>query len=176
MSFIVAGVHDELFQGWLKETKNNFHLMIETMVRVAEKIKELVQTEYSPVRTGKLSRSFKDFIVTDNSKMKVVEIQMSALNERTGYDYAETQHRGYRHDKSGHRVYYNHGLQDLGFFTYRYDKWEDSYNTVNYRSGSNNYHKGSPKYMYWAIRYAEDTAFELIETDYLSMFQGGFIV
>ena len=174
MSFIIAEVHDELFQGWLKETENNFHLMLETMIRVAEEIKEKVQTEYSPVDTGRLSRSFKNFVVTDNSRMKVVEIQMSALNPKTGYNYAETQHRGYRYSKNGRKVRYNHGYTEIGFFTYESDSDGRYRRNVNYKNDHG--YKGGSKYMYWAIKYTENTAFEMIETDYLSMFQGGFIV
>jgi len=174
MSFIIAEVHDELFQGWLRETQNNFHLMLETMSRVAETIKEKAQTDTTPIDTSRLSRSFRTFVVTDNSRMKVVEIQMTALNPETGYDYAETQHRGYRHDKSGHRVYYDHGISNLGFSTYRKHWSGKGYDTQN--DSVYSLHRGSSKYMYWAIKYTQNTAFEMIETDYLSMFQGGFIV
>ena len=173
MKFIEVGVDDALFQGWLKETQNNFHLMLETMVRVAEEIKEKVQTEFAPIETGRLSRSFRTFVLADNSRWKIVEIQMSALNPKTGYDYAYTQHLGYRHDKSGNIVYYNHGLKDLGFFTYRSD-YDGGYDTLS--DSTYELHQGGSQYMYWAIKYTENTAFEMIETDYLSMFQGGFIV
>ena len=174
MSFIVAEVHDELFQGWIKETENNFMLMIETMMKVAEEIKTKVQTEYSPVLTGKLSRSFRETIITDNSRMKVVEVKMSALNPRTGYDYAETQHRGYRHDSHGWRVYYNHGWKDLGFFNYR-KNWKGDYEKSVLNPVEVTHH-GGDKYLYWAIKDSQESAFEIIETDYLSMFMGGFIV
>ena len=175
MSFITAEVHDELFQGWLKETKNNFHLMLETMIRVAEEIKKDVQTNTSPVRTGKLSRSFREFVLTDNSKMKVVEIQMRALNERTGFDYAEVKHRGYHTSKNGLRVSYgyNRAIIDTGFYNYRID-WERNYQKRS--SDVHNLHRGHDQYMYWSIIHTEQSAYEMIETDYLSMFQGGFIV
>lgn len=174
MSFFTVEVHDELFQGWLKETQNNFHLMIETMIQVSEMIKKKVQTEYSPIRTGKLSRSFREFIVTNNSRMKVVEIQMSALNERTGYDYAEIQHRGYTYAGKYGRTSYRYGTKHLGFFTFVHYKMDDSYDTLSDYVGG--YHQGRSKYMYWAIKDSQQSAYELIETDYLSMFKGGFIV
>lgn len=173
MSFIVAEVHDELFQGWIKETENNFMLMIETMMKVAEEIKGKAQ-EYAPVLTGKLSRSFRETIITDNSRMKVVEVKMSALNPRTGYDYAETQHRGYRHDSHGWRVYYHHGVKDLGFFNYRQD-WKGNYEKTALNPVETLI-QGRDRYLYWAIIDSQDSAFEIIETDYLSMFMGGFIV
>ena len=177
MSFIIAEVHDELFQGWLKETQNNFHLMLETMIRVADLIKDKVQTEYSPIRTGKLSKSFKEFVITDNSRMKVVEIQMSALNERTGFDYAEVQHRGYHRTKSGAWAYYSYGWKDLGFFNYTTRtglNGGDYETTMNYEVSSTHY--GGSRYMYDGIISTRSDAYEMIETDYLSMFQGGFIV
>lgn len=176
MSFIVAEVHDELFQGWIKETENNFMLMIETMMKVAEEIKTKVQTEYSPVLTGKLSRSFRETIITDNSRMKVVEVKMSALNPRTGYDYAETQHRGYRYSKSGRMVRYNHESMNLGFFNYKQDLDGNFKQTKSYENPISVGHKGRSEYLMWAIIDSQQSAFEIIETDYLSMFMGGFIV
>lgn len=177
MSFIIAEVHDELFQGWLKETKNNFHLMLETMIRVADLIKDKVQTKYSPIRTGKLSKSFKEFVITDNSRMKVVEIQMRALNERTGFDYAEVQHRGYHITKSGRYARYKYGSKDLGFFNYTTHtglNGGDFETSPNYQVSVT--HHGGKEYMYLGIITTRSDAYEMIETDYLSMFQGGFIV
>ena len=151
--------------------------MLETMIRVADLIKDDIQTNRSPVRTGKLSRSFREFVITDNSKMKVVEIQMRALNERTGFDYAEVQHRGYHYTKNGLMADYKYGSKQLGFFNYTTRTGLDGgdYETSRNYEVSSSHHGGS-HYMYYGIIFNRNSAFEMIETDYLSMFQGGFIV
>lgn len=174
-------VDDLVFQDWVLSLEYGFKDMLETMIRVAEEVKKETQFR-TPVSMdprddpGKLSRSFKWTVVTDNSRFKVLQIQMSALNTRTGYDYAMTQHRGYHTSKSGWKVWYNHHATDLGFSTYR--KWYDG----TYSEGpsgdwkSSGWSYDSSKYMYWGIKYAENSAFEMIETDYLSMFNRSFIV
>lgn len=164
-------VNDEEFQYWLREVENSFVRMTETMIRVAENIKDEVQSGLSPIRTGKLSRSFRWKILTDNSRMKVLQVQMSALNPRTGYDYAMTQHRGYHTTKSGRRAYYNNQSHNLGFFHYSED-FDGGYDTFS-SYGTYKYHSGHSQYLYWGIRYQQNSAFELIEEDYLSMFFGG---
>ena len=170
-------VDDLVFQDWVLSLEYGFKNMLETMIRVAEEVKKETQLR-TPVSMdprddpGKLSRSFKWTVVTDNSRFKVLQIQMSALNTRTGYDYAMTQHRGYHTSKSGWKVWYNHHATDLGFHTYdsRGNEWSHYSNMVG------DWSHDTFKYMYWGIKYAEHSAFEMIETDYLSMFNRSFIV
>lgn len=160
---IKVGVDDEVFQFWLKEVKNQFRLMTETMAKVVEEVrKETV--EITPIKSGKLSRSFKDTYITRNSQMIVVQVRMSALNPRTGYDYAMIQHEN---------PVYKHHPKDIGFFTYRKSSDGEYYHSMD---NVWNIHQGEYKYLYKGIIYAEDTAMEIIEKDYLSMFNGGFIV
>ena len=166
------GVRDEEFLRWLETTKNNFLAMTETMINVAEKIRDRVQSETVPIDTGRLSRSYKWTILTDNSRMKVLQVQMSALNPETGYNYAYTQHLGYRESKRGGRVYYNHGFTDVGFFNYRPSFFDDSEYEKNENLKVNHIQRGHSKYLYWGIVYEEQSAFELIEKDYLSLFMG----
>lgn len=169
---IRVGVRDEEFLSWLKITKNNFLAMTETMINVAEKIRDRVQTETVPIDTGRLSRSYKWTILTDNSRMKVLQVQMSALNPKTGFNYAYTQHLGYRESKRG-RVWYNHGSIDVGFFNYSI--WDGEFEKNN-NFDVHHSQRGQSKYLYWAIVKEETSSFELIEKDYLSLFYGGHIV
>ena len=168
-NFIEVRVEDANFLGWLRQVENSFVNMTETMIRVAKLIKEEVQTEYVPIDTGRLSRSYRWTILTDNSRMKLLQVKMSALNPKTGYDYAWIQHDN---------LSYNHGYQDIGFFHYHYDKWDDEYDESRSGAeyGANHTHRGTSKYLYWAIRDSRDSSYEMIETDYLSLFTGGFIV
>lgn len=145
-------VRDEAFMDWMDGLRHSFNFMIETMINVAEQIKDETQFR-TPVETGKLSRSFRWTIVTDNSRMKVLQIRMSALNERTGYDYAWIQHE----------KYYKHEPKELGFVNYSssFDAWE--------------HHHGEWHYLKNAIMDKKQSSFEMIERDYLSLFEYGGI-
>lgn len=177
MSFIEVEFHDEYFLDWVNKVEHSFIYMTQTMIRVAEKIKERVQKEFVPIKTGKLSRSFKWHIVTDNSRMKVVEIQMSALNPKTGYDYAMTQHRGYHINKYGTKVHYRRNkIIDTGFYNYRPAIVGKGYSKNTSDRNAWNLHRGSDNYMFWGIKYESHSAFEIIEKDYLSLFTEGYIL
>ena len=166
---ITFEVDDLAFRDYLKRVEHMFVYMTRTMIEVAEEVKKETQME-TPIKTGRLSRSFKWEIVTDNSRMKVFHITMSALNPKTGYDYAYTQHRGYHTSKEGRKVYYHHKIIDLGFYTHRSD-FDGGYEKKTWGSNVSEIHHGSNKYLYWGIKHSTQSAFEMIETDYLSLFQ-----
>lgn len=170
---ITFELHDEAFLDWIETVRSSFVRMSETMKQIAENLRDEVQL-ITPWRTGKLSRSYKWTVLADNSRMQIIEVTMSALNERTGFDYAYVQHRGYHISKYGKKVEYNRGGMDTGFFNYStgddggYDK---SYNP----NVGNRWHRGESQYLYKAIIRYETSAFEIIETDYLSLFGAGGI-
>lgn len=134
VNFVVE-VHDEEFQSWLKRTENAFVHMIETMMNVAEVIRENT-VAITPVDTTRLGKSFKIITLTDNARMKVLEIQMSALNPHTGYDYAAIQHENptYTHKPPTRMWYLKEGILE-----------------------------------------SQSGAFQIIEEDYLSLFNRGYI-
>ena len=163
-----VGVRDEEFLMWLKTTKNNFLAMSETMKQVADNIGKKVQGEYVPLETGRLSRSYKWTVLADNSRMHLLQIQMSALNPETGYDYAWIQHE----------AHYNHSHTDIGFYHYSESSTSESGYTTFTSGDSLNFvsHTGQRRYLYWGILHSEADALQLIEKDYLSLFYGGHIV
>ena len=148
-------IQDEPFQEWVKTTENAFVRMIETMVDVAKVVREET-IPLTPVETTRLGQSFKWKILTDNSRMKVLEVQMSALNPKTGYDYAWIQHENtrYRHTaflKGSWKASKVHGFHNVQWFN------------------------AQDHYLRQGIRNSEDMAIELIEEDYLSLFRRGDI-
>ena len=171
---IIAESNADEFIQYLNQVEHGFVYMIQTMMDVAQVVKENTLPK-TPFRTGKLGRSFKPIIVTDNSRMKVVEVRMSALNERTGYDYAMTQHRGYHRAKTkyGYQYVYYHQTKDisppthgtLGDKVYKAHGW----------SSDMIFHSGMDQYLYWGILDSEEGAYQMIEEDYLSLFRGGYI-
>lgn len=84
-------VNDNNFQEWVAEVKSNFQIMMEAMIDVAEVVKAETLPR-TPLDTGRLGESFKYTVLADNSKQKLVQVQMSAINPETGYDYAWIQH------------------------------------------------------------------------------------
>lgn len=160
-------LRDEAFLDYIDGVKNSFNAMIETMKAIAENIKDETQ-QVTPVETGRLSRSYRWKIVTDNSRMKVLQIQMSALNPRTGYDYAWIQHENFG---------YNHEAKELGFYNYRR---RTGLNEKGYETHFSNlnlweFHKGRAWYLRSSIISKKNESFEMLERDYLSMFEYGGI-
>lgn len=159
---IISGVKDEEFIGWLHRTGNAFVDMIQTMKDVAKVVEENT-VPITPFETGKLGRSFKRFVLTDNAKTKLIMIRMSALNPNTGYDYAWIQHENpnYTHSKR------------LGSESARHKRWGAhgySYIPIFYTN-----HQGRMFYLKEGIETSEEDALILIEEDYLSLFTRGSI-
>lgn len=151
---ISSGSNSDEFIVYLNKVKLGFVDMIKTMRNVAYIVRENT-IPITPFEEGHLGRSFKTKELANNTRNQIIEIEMSALNKRTGYDYAMTQHRGYHFNpKSGKTVYYNQKKPLSG----------------------GGVHMGGPQYLYKGIIESEDDAFILIEEDYLSLFKyGGFI-
>lgn len=145
-------LRDELFLEWLKETENSFVHMIETMKDVA-KIVEENTVPITPFDEGHLSGSFKSILVENNSQMKVIKVEMSAVDEN-GYDYAMIQHENTK---------FNH---------------PSIKNRNNFHGRIANMASNHPqsKYLMEGIRVSEEGAFQIIEEDYLSLFKRGYIV
>ena len=132
---ITFELHDEGFLDWIKGVEHSFISMAETMKQVAEMIRDETQLR-TPVESGTLSKSYKWTVLADNSRMVVLQIRMSALNPRTGYDYAWIQH-----ENTG----YSHAPRELGFLNYRRDG--DGYETVPSDASFWKRHIGEAKYL-----------------------------
>lgn len=173
---ITFELHDEAFLDWIKGAEMSFVHMADTMKQVAENLRDEVQL-ITPWRTGKLSRSYKWTVLADNSRMQLIEVKMSALNERTGFDYAFVQHRGWHTTKDGYTAYYgmNRGGKETGFFNYSYSRLRGEYDKrYNWKVGDH-WHHGESQFLYRAIVNYKPSAFEIIERDYLSLFEYGGI-
>lgn len=161
MSLVTVKVKDEEFQAWLKRTENAFIHMIETMKNVARYVRENT-LPLTPFETGELGRSFKWTVVTDNSRMKVLQIRMSALNEDTGYDYAWIQHE--------ETSYHHPSLES--------QKTHPSYGKIavdNILAGISGTNNPQDHYLLEGIMQSKEGAFQIIEDDYLSLFTRGYI-
>ena len=127
---ISGRVDDSKFQEWVEEVRSNFHSMVETMKKVARVI-ELATVPYVPLDTSALEQSF-DYQVVDSSPFILLGVGYDAVDEKTGFHYAQYQHDNFlNHPKRGIPYYLTTGIHDAKF-----------------------------------------EFFELIETDYLSLFHG----
>ena len=163
MSLVTVKVKDEEFQAWLKRTENAFVHMIETMKSVARYVGENT-LPMTPFETGKLGRSFKWTVVTDNSRMKVLQIRMSALNEDTGYDYAWIQHEN---------ASYHHPSLESQRTHPKFHEIQSSLLAMDGSAWQTNHPRSH--YLYYGIRDSMEGAFQIIEDDYLSLFTRGYI-
>ena len=127
---ISGRVDDSKFQEWVEEVRSNFHSMVETMKKVARVI-ELATVSYVPLDTSALEQSF-DYQVVDASPFILLSVGYDAVDEKTGFHYAQ-----YQHDN-----FLNHPR------------------------------RGIPYYLTTGIHDAKFEFFELIESDYLSLFHG----
>ena len=127
---ISGRVDDSKFQEWVEEVRSNFHSMVETMKKVARVI-ELATVPYVPLDTSALEQSF-DYQVVDSSPFILLGVGYDAVDEKTGFHYAQYQHDNFlNHPKRGIPYYLTTGIHDAKF-----------------------------------------EFFELIESDYLSLFHG----
>ncbi len=127
---ISGRVDDSKFQEWVEEVRSNFHSMVETMKKVARVI-ELATVSYVPLDTSALEQSF-DYHVVDSSPFILLGVGYDAVDEKTGFHYAQYQHDNFlNHPKRGVPFYLTVGIHDAKF-----------------------------------------EFFELIESDYLSLFHG----
>lgn len=157
-------VNDEEFKEWVKRTEHSFVDMIETMKDVAEVIRENT-LPLTPFQYGTLGRSFKTHILTDNARTKTIMIQMSAINQKDGYNYAWIQHEN---------TSYSHPAKNA----------PDSYHDIAIHNSLSRYRTGvdldsnnpTHHYLEKGIEESMEGVFEIIEDDYLSLFNGGFIV
>ena len=161
--FITIEVDDEEFQLWLERTKNGFRSMIETMKDVARVVREET-IPITPFETGRLGRSFQWKVLSNNSKFQIIQLRMSALNPKTGYDYAWIQHEA----DYGH--YYISSYDGKAYKSNPHRKY------INDSDGwSITAHEGQRYYLRKGVLHSEDMAYELIEEDYLSLFTRGHI-
>lgn len=127
---ISGRVDDSKFQEWVSEVRTNFHSMVETMKKVA-RIIELATVDYVPLDTSALEQSF-DYQVVDASPFILLGVGYDAVDEDSGFHYAQYQHDNFlNHPKRGIPFYLTVGIHDAKF-----------------------------------------EFFELIESDYLSLFHG----
>lgn len=123
-------VDTEPFIEYLREVENRFHSMTKTMKKVA-KVIELATVEYVPLDTSALEQSF-EYQILDNSPFILLGVGYDAVDEDSGFHYAQ-----YQHDN-----FLNHPR------------------------------RGIPFYLTVGIHDAKFEFFELIKTDYLSLFTG----
>ena len=130
MAWIEVNVDDSKFREWVSETRNRYKLMIQTMNNVAEIIR-LATIPYVPLDTSDLEQSY-DYQTLDNYPYTYLMVGFDAVDEKSGFHYAQ-----YQHDN-----FFNHPR------------------------------RGIPYYLTVGIHDAKFEFFELIETDYLSLFLG----
>ena len=105
-------VDDSDFKEWANITRNNFSLMVQTMIDVAHLI-ELNTKWRVPLETGRLEHSFK-FVVTENTSDFIeVELGYDAVDPRSNFMYAEYQHEttGLHHPLRGEEFYLFKGIK-----------------------------------------------------------------
>lgn len=139
-------VHDEEFQTWLNSLEVRIHMMMQTLIDVAQLVEQntelLVPYDYNKKWGGQhLQTTFKA-VPTGDPQAGFIEVEMgySSLNPRDNFDYADYTHRG-----------------------------------VDWRTGNPlRFQKSTAQaqYLWKGMALSEKAGFREIETDYLSLFRG----
>ena len=149
-------VNDEGFEEWLYTLHNRFLDMVQTMIDVFEVIKATINREgLVPLDTGRLETSF-HYVMYENTQFIEMYPTYSAVDPRSGYDYA----------------FYQHELENRGMWTY------SAYTRAGYYGASNHHRhgtRGTDHYLFKGIDKAmsEGLMWTIIEQDYMELFNGG---
>ena len=105
-------VDDSEFQEWVNITRNNYRVMLQTMINVAELIESNTQWRV-PLDTQNLEKSFKYVVTEDTSDFIELEIGYDAVDPKSGFMYAEYQHEttGLNHPRRGEAFYLFKGIK-----------------------------------------------------------------
>ena len=112
MSFVEFKVDEEEFVQELQEVKSRFSLMVNTMKSIASLI-ELNTTGYVPLDTSDLEQSFERSPVLHQGNFMVMMVGYDAVDEESGFHYAEYQHNTeLNHPRRGEQFYLTKGITD----------------------------------------------------------------
>lgn len=150
-------VNDEGFEEWLYSLHNHFLDMVQTMVDVFEVIKATINREgFVPLDTGRLERSF-HYEMYENTQFIEMYTIYSAVDPKSGYDYA----------------FYQHELERGGSYSAysRADSFWHTSRANHHRHGT----RGTDHYLFKGIDRAmsEGLMWTIIEQDYMELFNGG---
>lgn len=105
---------DSKFQEWVIEVRSNFHSMVQTMKNVAEIIR-LETIPYVPLDTSALEQSY-EYMYVDNSPFILLSVGFDAVDEKSGFHYAQYQHDNFlNHPRRGVPYYLTVGIHDAKF-------------------------------------------------------------
>ena len=108
---ILFEVDTSKYEAWVEETKARFPKMLETMKNVA-RIIELGTIPFVPLDTSALEQSY-DYQVVGNSNFILLGMGYDAVDEDSGFHYAEYQHsHELHHPKRGTSEYLLKGIID----------------------------------------------------------------
>ena len=146
-------VKTEAFEEWIFNMHHRFQQMVQTLIDVHHLI-QANTNQLVPLDTGRLEESYHYNLVREDESFIELHSVYDAVDPDYGFHYAEYQH-------------------ELIRSTLTYSKYARA------KSGSpvGNHHRhgtrGTDHYLLKGIHASESMAWTIIETDYLSLFNGG---
>ena len=112
-------VEYEGFVEWVSQMEASIHMMVHTLQSVAE-IVRMKTIPYVPLDTSALEQSF-DYRIVDNSPYFVMAMGFDAVDEKSGFHYAQYQHDtiGLHHPRRGIHHYLTVGVLDARFDAFK---------------------------------------------------------
>ena len=151
-------VETEAFEEWIFDMHHRFQQMVQTLVDIHYLIQAKMNTmSLIPLDTGRLEESYHYNLVRQDESFIEMHSVFDAIDPEYGFHYAE----------------YQHNLMRRGVLAYsRYTRAKDGFHT----SRSNHHRhgvRGTDHYLLKGVQASESMMWTLIESDYLSLFNGG---
>ena len=154
-------VETEAFEEWLFNLHHRFQKMVQTMIDVHYLIQAKMNSmSLIPLDTGRLEESYHYDLVRSDETFIELHSVFDAVDPKYGFHYAE----------------YQHELMYRGRGTYsRYTRARDGISLTGKSMSDHHRHgiRGTDHYLLKGVQASEDLMWTIIETDYMTLFNGG---
>lgn len=154
-------VETEAFEEWLFNLHHRFQQMVQTLIDVHYLI-QANTNQLVPLDTGRLEESYHYNLVRQDESFIELHSVYDAVDPKSGFHYAEYQHELMGRDTT---KYY------LGSPSY-YQRARGGRPVGNHHRHG---YRGTDHYLLKGVQASESMMWTIIETDYLSLFNGGVL-
>lgn len=156
-------VETEAFEEWLFNLHHRFQQMVQTLIDVHYLI-QANTNQLVPLDTGRLEESYHYNLVRQDESFIELHSVYDAVDPESGFHYAEYQHELMNRGATGNYWYF-------GSASNYYRALQGHPVGNHHRHGT----RGVDHYLLKGVQASESMMWTIIETDYLSLFNGGVL-
>lgn len=165
MSFVEFTVQSEGFEEWIFDMHHRFQQMVQTLIDIHNLIMaEMNAKSLIPLDFGYLEQSYHYNLVRQDESFIEIHSVFDPVDPDNGFHYAEYQHELEDRGMRGNLFYF-------GSPSYYYRALLGNPVGNHHRHGT----RGTDHFLSEGVEMAMPTAWTMIETDYLSLFNGGIL-